>query len=96
VLGSLVPELLGRAPAPIDRSVPELTYIVASEPGRGLGRSLLGAFAAGLLERGTKRFELSVDEGNPGAIAFYERTGFRRVGEYEEFGRRHFRYAFGG
>ncbi len=89
----LVREFFGAGGTPFDRSVPELTYLLVTEKKRGLGRTLVDAFSAELAARGERRYELSVDEDNSAAIAFYERIGFTRIGKYEEFGRRHFRYS---
>lgn len=78
-----------------DTTAPELIYLAVSPDrhGRGVGRRLVGAFSAAMRAAGHTRFELSVDEDNREATAFYDRLGFTRVGEYHEFGRHHVRYA---
>jgi ribosomal protein S18 acetylase RimI-like enzyme len=77
-----------------DCSAPELTYLAVSptHQGKGLGRELIKTFNLALRNAGIARYELSVDDDNPSAIAFYERLGFVRIGTYHEFGRYHFRY----
>lgn len=47
--------------------------------GRGLGRTLIETLAGALRERGVPGLHLGVAEQNAGAIAFYDRVGFRQV-----------------
>ena len=77
-----------------DPRQPELTYLaVTSESrGAGIGRQLVAAFGEAMLHAGVPAYELSVDDENHPAIAFYERLGFRLVGRYSEFGIVHRRY----
>jgi ribosomal protein S18 acetylase RimI-like enzyme len=77
-----------------DTEVPELTYLAVDEKCRtgGRGQQLLDRFGQALVERGVFAYELSVDADNEAAIDFYQRQGFMRVGEYEEFGLNHYRY----
>jgi ribosomal protein S18 acetylase RimI-like enzyme len=77
-----------------DARVPELTYLATDERHRrhGVGRQLVEAFSTALRARGVAAYELSVDEGNHSASAFYEHLGFRQVGRYQEFGAQHVRY----
>jgi ribosomal protein S18 acetylase RimI-like enzyme len=77
-----------------DSRVPELTYLATDEGRRrhGIGRQLVEAFSAALRMRAVAAYELSVDEGNRSASAFYEQLGFRQVGRYQEFGTQHIRY----
>jgi ribosomal-protein-alanine N-acetyltransferase len=49
--------------------------------GTALSRQIMNSFAA----RGVQRVFLEVRESNLGAIAFYERLGFRRVGRREGY-----------
>ena len=49
--------------------------------GTALSRAMMNSFAA----RGVRRVFLEVRESNLGAIAFYERLGFRRVGRREGY-----------
>jgi ribosomal protein S18 acetylase RimI-like enzyme len=77
-----------------DATCAELTYLAVSPArrGRGVGRELVGRFSDAMHDAGQTRYELSVDEDNPDATRFYERLGFAKVGEYEEFGQHHVRY----
>ncbi len=92
--GSL-PRLIGSFRGPdeggFDRAAPELTYLaVAPERrGSGLGGQLVDAFTRALRGAGISAYELSVDEENRGAIAFYEARGFESAGRYREFGAAH-------
>jgi ribosomal protein S18 acetylase RimI-like enzyme len=47
--------------------------------GRGLGRTLITTLVDALRERGVPGLHLGVSEQNAGAIAFYDRVGFRTV-----------------
>jgi ribosomal-protein-alanine N-acetyltransferase len=49
--------------------------------GTALSREMMNSFAA----RGIKRVFLEVRESNVGAIAFYQRLGFRRAGRREGY-----------
>jgi ribosomal protein S18 acetylase RimI-like enzyme len=77
-----------------DATCAELIYLAVSPArrGRGVGRDLVGKFSDAMHDAGQTRFELSVDADNPDAVRFYERLGFTKVGDYEEFGQRHVRY----
>jgi len=77
-----------------DARSPELTYlaVAAAARGAGMGRALVTAFTASLREAGVRSYELSVDDGNAGAAAFYEKLGFVSTGTYREFGIEHRRY----
>jgi len=77
-----------------DAQAAELTYLaVASEcRSRGRGRDLVDAFTNALRAAGVRAYEVSVDDDNRQAIAFYERLGFRLIGRYREFGILHRRY----
>lgn len=48
--------------------------------GRGVGSALMSAVEAWALARELHRLELNVSTANVGAIALYEKTGFRREG----------------
>jgi ribosomal protein S18 acetylase RimI-like enzyme len=97
LLGSLL--RVGRVPEREDynRTSPELIYLAVSKSSRGsgVGAQLVKAFTAEILKRGVSGYELSVDEDNSAAIAFYEREGFKLIGRYREFGVAHRRYRFG-
>ncbi len=59
-------------------------FVTEHSRGTGLGRALLAAALARATERGCKRIELDVDEGNTAARALYESVGFyssKRPGE---------------
>jgi DNA-binding MarR family transcriptional regulator/GNAT superfamily N-acetyltransferase len=61
--------------------VPELTLAVdARARGRGLGTELLTRLLAVGCDAGWRGVSLSVEDGNAGARALYERAGFRTVG----------------
>ena len=77
-----------------DARAPSLIYVcVAADHRRGgVGRQLVDAFSARARAGGAESYDLSVDEGNAPAIAFYEGLGFHRIGDYREFGTLHRRY----
>jgi ribosomal protein S18 acetylase RimI-like enzyme len=77
-----------------DADAAELTYLaVAPEArGHGAGKQLVDAFSTALRAKGIRSYELSVDDDNKGAAAFYERNGFAEIGRYREFGKVHIRY----
>ena len=77
-----------------DTREPELTYLAVSPACRksGIGGSLVDAFTRAMRGAGIPAYELSVDENNEGAIAFYEGRGFKPIGRYREFGTLHRRY----
>lgn len=55
--------------------------VLADYRGRGIGRELLGRTVRHAVEvNGIEKVELEVFAGNSGAIAFYERNGFKREG----------------
>ena len=76
-----------------DRGSAELIYIAVDREQRsgGIGRQLVVEFGSELLSAGVNAYELSVDADNVAAISFYERLGFRKTGQYREFGRDHTR-----
>ena len=49
---------------------------------KGWGRKLIARFLAALRERSVSAAHLGVSETNAGAIAFYEKVGFRLIGAY--------------
>jgi ribosomal protein S18 acetylase RimI-like enzyme len=61
--------------------------VATDAQGRGLGRALLAETERVLMARGaaTIRIETSSLEGQGGAVRFYERAGFSRVGLIEDF-----------
>lgn len=55
---------------------------VASDwQGRGVGSAMLGSLAVHLRSRGVTRIDSSCHRGNAAALRFYERLGFRKLGE---------------
>lgn len=58
-------------------------YIRAAFKSQGLGSQLLDHCYAEARARSLAKIWLSVWEHNPAAIAFYERRGFRRAGEWD-------------
>ena len=77
-----------------DPQTPELTYLAVAPEGRGsgIGGRLVDAFTRAMRDAGVPAYELSVDDENERAIAFYEGRGFRLIGRYREFGTLHRRY----
>jgi ribosomal protein S18 acetylase RimI-like enzyme len=77
-----------------DHQAPELTYVAVAREARGsgVGGKLVDAFTAAMRKAGIPAYELSVDDDNAGAIAFYEGRSFALVGRYREFGVQHRRY----
>jgi ribosomal protein S18 acetylase RimI-like enzyme len=53
--------------------------------GRGIAKALLRAVERGARARGCTRVRLEVRQDNPGAIALYEKLGYRRFGAYARF-----------
>ena len=80
--GALVGRLsIGRDPHPSSRHVADLGVMVAkSHRRRGIGWALLEAAAEWARGTGIRKLELHVFPHNEGAIALYERFGFRREG----------------
>jgi len=52
--------------------------------GQGVGRQLIEMFIEKLSKMGVQALHLQVGKANPGAIAFYERTGFDLIKEYDK------------
>lgn len=66
-------------PKPDDREVKRV-YLLHRFQGGGLGRRLMDAARREASAIGARRLLLGVYERNEGAIGFYERLGYRRVG----------------
>jgi ribosomal protein S18 acetylase RimI-like enzyme len=79
---------------PLDPDEPELTYLAVAERARrgGVATRLFTAFADALRARGARAFELSVEEENHSAVAFYLARGMRRARDYRQFGKLYQRY----
>jgi RimJ/RimL family protein N-acetyltransferase len=72
---------IARDPHPASRHVADLGLMVAaSDRRRGVGTALLDAAVAWARETGVRKLELHVFPHNEGAIALYEKYGFRREG----------------
>lgn len=72
---------LARDPHPASAHVADLGLMVAAaHRRRGVGRALLEAAVGWARTRGVRKLELHVFPHNEGAIALYERFGFRREG----------------
>lgn len=56
-------------------------YLFHRFQGTGLGARLMQAARAEAMNRGMRRLVLGVYSGSAAAIAFYERLGYRRIGE---------------
>lgn len=56
-------------------------YLLSGWQGGGNGRTLMEQALAVARERGAKRLLLAVYESNNRAVAFYEKAGFRHIGE---------------
>ena len=59
--------------------------IRADLAGRGLGRRLLESCEAAATMRGRTDLRLEVRDDNPAAIRFYESSGYRHFGCYEDY-----------
>ena len=71
------PGVVGAAPLELKRF-----YVARAWHGRGVAQRLLDAVLDGARARGAGTLWLGVWERNPRAVAFYEKHGFRRVGEH--------------
>ncbi|HJU89372.1 MAG TPA: GNAT family N-acetyltransferase [Gemmatimonadaceae bacterium] len=74
--GEVPPCVIGRDPVEIYRF-----YIDSAWHGQGLAQRLMTAAKDAAREMGAHSIWLAVWESNPRAIAFYEKSGFRDVGE---------------
>lgn len=81
--------LLGKAVALFrkDSDIARLYSIAVDDAarGRGIAKALLRAVERGARARGCTRMRLEVAQKNAGAIALYERLGYRRFGAYACF-----------
>jgi ribosomal protein S18 acetylase RimI-like enzyme len=68
----------------------EKLYIIESTQGQGLGLKFMEHILAQAKHEGIKKIWLNVYDQNTGAIKFYERFGFKKVGE------RAFKYSWNG
>jgi ribosomal protein S18 acetylase RimI-like enzyme len=75
ICGGAMPAIIrGRAPIPGHDAYVDALYVLAAAHGRGIGRTLIGALAARLCERGFRSLALHVVSANP-AVRFYEHLG---------------------
>ena len=75
----------GRPPAAVHGPAPlelKRLYVARAWHGRGVAQRLMDAVLDGARARGAGTLWLGVWERNPRAVAFYEKYGFRRVGEH--------------
>lgn len=56
-------------------------FTVDEARGLGVGEALMRFLARHAVDRGCSRFDWTTERGNPGAMAFYDRMGARRVEE---------------
>jgi ribosomal protein S18 acetylase RimI-like enzyme len=75
--GTHAPAIAGARPIELQR-----IYVDAPALGTGVGSALMEACVAEAIALGCATIWLGVWEHNPSSIAFYERKGFRRVGEH--------------
>ena len=75
--GTPGPAIAGPRPIELQR-----IYVDAPALGTGMGSALMKACMAEAVAQGCATIWLGVWEYNPQSIAFYERKGFRRVGEH--------------
>jgi probable phosphoglycerate mutase len=59
-------------------------YMLPEFRGSGLGVQLMGQAISTYRPMGRTKLRLSCGEDNPGAMAFYQRYGFRKIGERQE------------
>ena len=93
-LARLLKSFRGPDEGGFDPRAPELTYLSVAADRRkdGIGGGLVDAFTRAMRDAAVPAYELSVDDANAGAIAFYEGRGFQPIGRYREFGAEHRRY----
>ena len=68
--------VVGPAPLELKR-----LYVARAWHGRGVAQALMNAVLDAARARGAKTLWLAVWQRNPRAVAFYEKSGFTRVGE---------------
>ncbi len=59
--------------------------VAADEAGRGVGSRLLAAAEEAARDRGFDRLHLEVRADNPAAVSFYEKSGYRPIGERPDY-----------
>jgi GNAT superfamily N-acetyltransferase len=69
------------APGPSGQLFMKDLFTLAAARGRGVGHALMSFLARLALERGCGRFDWTAETDNPGALAFYDRLGARRIEE---------------
>ncbi len=75
----------GRPPSAVTGPAPlelKRLYVARAWHGQGVAQRLMDAVLDGARARGAGTLWLGVWERNPRAVAFYEKYGFRRVGEH--------------
>ncbi|HDR05492.1 MAG TPA: GNAT family N-acetyltransferase [Candidatus Marinimicrobia bacterium] len=56
--------------------------LLPAAQGQGFGRTLIQTFANALRQKDIPAFHLEVGKRNPGAIAFYQKVGFKQIAEF--------------
>lgn len=93
-LARLIQSFMGPDEGNCDPREPELTYLAVAAGCResGVGGELVNAFTQAMRDAAVSAYELSVDDDNEAAAAFYIGRGFAPIGHYREFGVWHRRY----
>ena len=80
-LGLATFAILYPAPGPGGQLFMKDLFTLPAARGRGVGHALMSFLSRLALERGCGRFDWTAETDNPGALAFYDRLGARRIEE---------------
>lgn len=72
-----------RAAAVLDQAELLVISIDAARRGQGIGEALVQALNTAFREQGVKSYKVTVLQSNKGANLFYQRLGFKSVGEFQ-------------